>query len=79
MIEKIIQTIKFCKRMGISYVEFDVNTNINITQGEMILLREFLNNNNCEVAIAEKGIRDFKNGIIIPNYQLNITINNYKF
>lgn len=52
-IEKIIKTVKFCKEMGISYVEFDTNTKIMMARNESILLNEFLENNNCLIGIKE--------------------------
>ena len=74
MIDKIIKTVKFCKEMGISYVEFGTNTDIKITQGESLLLNEFSRSNNCEILLQEIGIQDYGRGMIFPKYQLQIYI-----
>lgn len=72
-IEKIIKTIKFCKEMGISYVEFDTDTEIRLTQGDSILLTEFYKD--CKIVLKDKVKKENGKCIKLPKYQLTITIN----
>ncbi len=73
VIQNIIKTIKFCKKMGISYVEFKENLNTDMTEDEDGLLQKFAKDNNCTIMIKQSTI-GMMNGAIPHKYQLAIFI-----